>query len=163
MSVETEIAFELNGRTIVGAVPVDDSALSVLRDRFDLAGAKLACGEGECGACTILVDGVSVNACLMPAFDLDGRSVVTIEGLWTEQGLEDVQRAFVHAGAVQCGFCTPGMILQVRYLLGRNPDPSEAEIRRALEGNVCRCTGYAKIVEAVRIAAERRREGVVES
>ena len=163
MSLETEIAFALNGRATVGAVLVDDSALSVLREQFDLAGAKLACGEGECGACTILVDGVSVNACLMPAFDLDGRSVVTIEGLWTEEGLECMQQAFVDAGAVQCGFCTPGMILQACYLLSRNPDPSEVEIRRALEGNVCRCTGYATIIEAVRIAAQRQREGVVDS
>ena len=158
MSLQADIVFELNGRSTVASVPVDDSALSVLRERFDLTGAKLACGEGECGACTILVDGDSVNACLMPAFDLDRRSVTTIEGLWTEGGLERVQQAFVDAGAVQCGFCTPGMILAARHLLDGNADPSVAQIRRALEGNVCRCTGYAKIIEAVRLAAHRERE-----
>jgi len=149
----TEIAFELNGHPARLAVPLAASALAVLRERLGMTGAKLACGEGECGACTILVDGEPVCACLLPAFALDGRAVTTIEGLWTEAGLDPVQRAFIEAGAIQCGFCTPGMILQVRSLLERNPDPDEAAIRRALEGNVCRCTGYAKILEAVRRAA----------
>jgi len=121
--------------------------------RLGLTGAKLACGEDECGACTILLDGEPVCACLLPAFELDGRAVITIEGLWTEAGLDPVQRAFVEACAIQCGFCTPGMILQVRSLLERDPDPDEAAIRRALKGNVCRCTGYAKILAAVRRAA----------
>ncbi len=152
MSLAIDIRFTLNGRAVTAAVPVDASTLTVLRERFDMAAAKLACGEGECGACTIIVDGRSINACLMPAVDLDGREVLTVEGLWGDDGLDAVQQAFIDKGAVQCGFCTPGMIMQARYLLDRNPQMTEAEIRRGLEGNTCRCTGYVKIVEAVRAA-----------
>ncbi len=152
MSLAIDIRFTLNGRAVTAAVPVDASTLTVLRERFDMAAAKLACGEGECGACTIIVDGRSINACLMPAVDLDGREVLTVEGLWGDDGLNAVQQAFIDKGAVQCGFCTPGMIMQTRYLLDRNPQMTEAEIRRGLEGNTCRCTGYVKIVEAVRAA-----------
>jgi carbon-monoxide dehydrogenase small subunit len=149
-----EIAFTLNGRATRLAVSLEASALTVLREQLDLKGAKLACGEGECGACTIIVDDASLNACLMPAIDLDGRTVLTIEGLWTEAGLDRVQQAFIDKGAVQCGFCTPGMIVQLHHLLARNPAIGEAELRRGIEGNVCRCTGYAKIIEAA-IAAAR--------
>jgi carbon-monoxide dehydrogenase small subunit len=154
MSLKVDIEFTLNGAPARASVPAHWSALTALRQAFDLAGAKLACGEGECGSCTVIVDGQSVNSCLMPAVDLDGRSVRTVEGLWTEDGVDPVQQAFIEKGAVQCGFCTPGMIMQARYLLDRNSDISDAEIRRGLEGNVCRCTGYSKIVDAV-IAAAR--------
>ena len=148
-----DIAFTLNGRAARAAVPPAMSALAMLRETFDLTGAKLACGEGECGACTILVDGVSVNACLLFAVECDGRALVTIEGLQTDANLDRLQLAFVEHGAIQCGFCTPGMIMQAAYLLSRDPDPSEDAIRRGLEGNLCRCTGYRKIVDAVAAAA----------
>ena len=154
MPLQVDITFTLNGRATRVAVPIGASALTVLREHLDLAGAKLACGEGECGACTVIVDGQSLNSCLMPAVDLEGRDVLTVEGLWTADGVDPVQDAFIEHGAVQCGFCTPGMIMQIRYLLDRNPKMSEDEIRRGLEGNVCRCTGYKKIIDAV-IAAGR--------
>lgn len=153
MSLMVDIEFTLNGRKERAAVPAEDSVLTVLRHQFDLAGSKLACGEGECGACTVVVDGQTINSCLMPAVDLDGRDVTTVEGLWTEKGVDPVQQAFIDLGAVQCGFCTPGMIMQVRYIVEKNPNASEDEIRRGLEGNVCRCTGYTKIIDAVVTAA----------
>ena len=149
MPLQVDVTFALNGRETSIAVPVNASALTVLREHLDLAGAKLACGEGECGACTVIVDGQSLNSCLMPAVDLNGRNVLTVEGLWTADGVDPVQDAFIEHGAVQCGFCTPGMIMQIRYLLDKNPTMSEDEIRRGLEGNVCRCTGYKKIIDAV--------------
>ena len=153
MSPKADIEFTLNGRPTRLAVPVEISTLAMLREDFDLGGAKLACGEGECGACTILVDGLSVCSCIMFAVDCDGRDLETIEGLQTEAGLDPMQQAFVDHGAVQCGYCTPGMIMQAKHILARHPEPSEAAIRRGLEGNVCRCTGYRKIVDAVAAAA----------
>jgi carbon-monoxide dehydrogenase small subunit len=159
VSLKVEIAFTLNAHAVSAAVPADASALAVLRSQFDLAGAKLACGEGECGACTIIVDGLSRNSCLMPAVDLAGRSVRTVEGLWGERGLDPVQQAFVETGAVQCGYCTAGMVMQVRHALDLNPTASEEQLRRAIEGNVCRCTGYAKVVDAALAAAQRMRGG----
>lgn len=161
MSLIVNIALNLNGINVAASVAVTDTALDILRRDFDLGGAKLACGEGECGACTILVDGRSVNSCLVPAVDLEGRKVLTIEGLWTEQGIDPVQQAFINEGAVQCGFCTPGMIMQTRYLLNQNPDISEEEVIRGLEGNICRCTGYKKIIAAA-LAASRSGKGAVE-
>lgn len=159
MPSATEIEFTLNGRTTRVEVPVSMSALAMLRGVLDLTGAKLACGEGECGACTIVVDGRSVNSCIMFAVDCHGREVTTIEGLQGDDGLDPVQRAFVELGSVQCGFCTPGMIMQAKNILDRHPDPDEATIRRGLEGNVCRCTGYAKIIEAVKAAAKAKGRG----
>lgn len=153
MSLMVDISFTLNGRAVNASVSAGEPALTTLRERFDLAAAKLACGEGECGACTIIVDDISLNSCLMPAVDLDGREVVTVEGLWTDDGIDPVQQAFIDLGAVQCGFCTPGMITQARYLVSKNPKMSEDDIRRGLEGNVCRCTGYRKIIDAVAAAA----------
>lgn len=149
MSAMVDVAFWLNGRETRLAVPVHESALTVLRERLDLAGAKLACGEGECGACTIIVDDLSVNACLMPAPDLNGRNVRTVEGLWEGGGMSKVQEAMVRHGAVQCGFCTPGMVMQATHLIEQQPGLTDAEVRRGLEGNTCRCTGYSKIVAAV--------------
>ncbi|MCZ6861969.1 MAG: (2Fe-2S)-binding protein [Alphaproteobacteria bacterium] len=153
MPLMVDIAFILNGRAVKASVLASEPALTTLRERFDLAAAKLACGEGECGACTIIVDGASLNSCLMPAVDLDGREVVSVEGLWTEDGADPVQQAFIDLGAVQCGFCTPGMIAQAHYLVSKNPALSEDDIRRGLEGNICRCTGYTKIIDAVASAA----------
>ncbi len=157
MSLKVNINFTLNGTLVKATANVTDTALELLRRQFDLGGSKLACGEGECGACTVIVDGRSRNSCLVPAIDLDGREVLTIEGLWTEEGVDPVQQAFIDAGAVQCGFCTPGMIMQTRYLINRNPDIGEEEIIRGLEGNVCRCTGYKKIIAAALAASKAER------
>lgn len=154
MSHSVEIAFRLNGVPRRVAVPPTMSALAMLRELLGLTGTKHGCGEGECGACTILVDGRSVNACLMFAVDCDGRAVTTIEGLAADARAARLRAAFVEHGAVQCGFCTPGMVVQAAHFLERSPHPDEAAIRRALEGNLCRCTGYRKIVAAVAAAAE---------
>jgi len=149
-----EIRFTLNGiETTVVVEPVRPVS-SLLREEFSLTGAKPGCGEGECGACTILLDGEAVNSCLLPAALIDGRKVVTIEGLERAEGdLHPVQRAFVEAGAVQCGFCTPGMIMRTVSFLDKHPDPSADEIARSIEGNLCRCTGYVKIQDAIRNAS----------
>lgn len=144
-----KIEFTLNGRTTSVTVPPDMSALTMLRDKLDLTGAKLACGEGECGACTILVDERTVNSCLMFAVDCDGRKVETIEGLRDGEKLDPMQQAFVKHGAIQCGYCMPGMIMQAKYLVRKNPGLSREEIKRNLEGNICRCTGYRKVIDAV--------------
>jgi aerobic carbon-monoxide dehydrogenase small subunit len=132
-----------------------ESLLYVLRERLGLFGAKNACEQGECGSCSVHLDGVLVCACLVLAGQADGRDVVTVEGLGGADALHPVQEAFVEAGAVQCGFCTPGLVVATHDLLRRAPHPTEAEIREALAGNVCRCTGYAKVIDAVRLAAGR--------
>ena len=132
-----------------------ESLLYVLRERMGLPGSKNACEQGECGSCSLLLDGTLVCACLVLALQAQGSELVTIEGLASGAALHPIQEAFVEAGAVQCGFCTPGLIMATYDLLGRNPHPDEAEIREALAGNLCRCTGYAKILDAVRLAAAR--------
>jgi carbon-monoxide dehydrogenase small subunit len=163
-----------------------ESLLHVLRERLGLPGAKNACEQGECGSCTVRLDGVPVCACLVAAGQVEGRDVVTVEGLADlagqrsrepaadggtnpdetgagqaeDPGLAPVQQAFIDAGAVQCGFCTPGLLVAADDLLERNPDPTDADIREALSGNLCRCTGYQKIMDAVRLAAARQSEGV---
>jgi carbon-monoxide dehydrogenase small subunit len=131
-----------------------DTLLQVLREDLDLTGTKNGCNSGECGACTVFFDGEPVNACLVLAVEADGHEVVTIEGLAQDGALDSLQRAFINRNAVQCGFCTPGMIISARALLDRNPRPSEMEIRQAIAGNLCRCTGYTRIVEAVQKVAE---------
>lgn len=150
-----EITFLLNGNSTTVDVNPSRSALSMLRDRLRLTGTKEGCGIGECGACTILVDGRAVNACLMLAPQLDGREVLTVEGLAEGQGQHPLQEAFSNHGAVQCGFCTPGVLMSAKALLDRNPHPDRAEVVEALSGNLCRCTGYQQIVEAVMAANER--------
>jgi carbon-monoxide dehydrogenase small subunit len=130
-----------------------ESLLYVLRERLGLPGSKNACEQGECGSCTVYLDGVPVCSCLVAAGQAGGRSVRTVEGLAEAGELHPVQRAFVEAGAVQCGFCTPGLLVQTDALLAANPSPSDAEIREALAGNLCRCTGYEKILDAVRLAS----------
>jgi carbon-monoxide dehydrogenase small subunit len=132
-----------------------ESLLYVLRERMGLPGSKNACEQGECGSCTVYLDGVAACACLVAAGQVEGRDVVTVEGLAGEDALHPVQQAFLEAGAVQCGFCTPGLIVQAHDLLQRSRRPSDPEIREALAGNLCRCTGYEKILDAVRLAAER--------
>ena len=132
-----------------------ESLLTVLRERLGLPGSKNACEQGECGSCSVLLDGQLVCACLVLAGQAEGREVTTVEGLARGPALHPVQEAFVQAGAVQCGFCTPGLVMAAADLLRRNPAPSEPEVREALAGNLCRCTGYAKILDAVALAAER--------
>ncbi|NUT37673.1 MAG: (2Fe-2S)-binding protein [Hamadaea sp.] len=134
-----------------------ESLLYILRERLGLPGSKNACEQGECGSCTVYLDGRTVCACLVPAVQAAGHDVVTVEGL-SRSGLDPVQQAFLEAGAVQCGFCTPGLIVTVHELLARDPDPGDADIREALAGNLCRCTGYEKIIDAVRLAARHQRE-----
>ncbi len=148
-----KIEFHLNGETTVCETDGSVRLLDLLREDLHLTGTKEGCGEGECGACTVLLDGKAVNSCLIPAPSVNGRDVVTIEGLSRDGELHPVQRAFMETGAVQCGFCTPGFVVATVALLSENPDPSEEEIQAGLEGNLCRCTGYAKIIEAVRKAA----------
>jgi aerobic carbon-monoxide dehydrogenase small subunit len=133
-----------------------ESLLHVLRERLGLPGAKNACEQGECGSCSVYLDGQLVCACLVLAGQAEGREVTTVEGLAPEGELSPIQEAFLQAGAVQCGFCTPGLIVATDDLLGRNPEPTDGEIREALAGNLCRCTGYEKILDAVRMAAARR-------
>ena len=130
-------------------VPAFATLLDVLREDLELTGTKYGCGEGECGACSVLLDGDVVNACLVLALECEGSEVVTVEGLTAGGELHPIQKAFVDHGAIQCGFCTPGMIMATHALLQKNPSPSEDEIKRALEGNLCRCTGYRKIIDAV--------------
>ncbi|KGN31321.1 (2Fe-2S)-binding protein [Knoellia sinensis KCTC 19936] len=134
-----------------------ESLLHVLRERMGLPGSKNACEQGECGSCTVYLDGVPVCACLVAAGQAEGREIVTVEGLGTPEDLHPVQQAFLDAGAVQCGFCTPGLIVATHDLLTRDPGPDDAEIREALAGNLCRCTGYVKIIDAVQLAASRQR------
>lgn len=153
------IRLTVNGRPYEVEVDAETRLLDLLREDLQLTGTKEGCGEGECGACTVLMDGRPVYSCLVLAAQADGAEVLTIEGLAEGSRLHPVQQAFVDAGGVQCGFCTPGFILSSVALLRDRPDPTDEEIRTALEGNLCRCTGYAKIVDAVRLAAERMREG----
>ena len=149
------LRLEVNGEKCeVDGVWEGESLLYVLRERLGLPGSKNACEQGECGSCSVYVDGVLVCSCLVLAGQAKGREVVTVEGIAGGEGLHPVQEAFVEAGAVQCGFCTPGFVVATHDLLRRNSEPTDAEIREALAGNLCRCTGYEKILDAVRLAAE---------
>ncbi len=153
------ISFFLNGSEVNVTLKDHMRLIDCLRETLNLTGTKEACGEGECGACTVLVDGHAVNSCLYPALEAEGKNVLTIEGLQgSENRLSLLQKAFVELGAIQCGFCTPGMILATKALLDSNPDPSDQDIRAALQGNLCRCTGYVQIIEAVKQAAENMRD-----
>jgi aerobic carbon-monoxide dehydrogenase small subunit len=149
-----KVELVVNGEPRDADVWEGESLLFALRERLGLPGSKNACEQGECGSCSVLLDGTLVCACLVLAAQADGHEVVTVEGLAEDGDLHRVQEAFVDAGAVQCGFCTPGLVVATADLLAHNPDPSDHEIREALSGNLCRCTGYAKIFDAVRLAAE---------
>jgi len=154
-STRRVIHFALNGREVAIEVSSHKMALQVLREDFQLTGTKEGCGQGECGACTILIDGANVNSCIYPAFELEGKAVTTIEGLVGEGNILDpIQEAFVEKGGVQCGFCTPGMVMSSKALLDETPRPTDEEIRRGISGNLCRCTGYVQIVDSIRKAAE---------
>jgi len=147
------VELELNGERRSADVAPHESLLTALRERFGLAGSKNACEQGECGSCSVLMDDALVCSCLVLAAAAEGRAVTTIEGLATDGEMHPVQRAYVQAGAVQCGFCTPGLIVATEALLQANPEPTEAEVREALAGNICRCTGYGRILDAVQRAA----------
>ena len=138
------------------AVDSNMTLADMLREELKLTGTKKGCGLGECGACTVILDGKPVSSCLVLAIEADNRDVVTIEGVETENGLHPIQQAFVDHGAIQCGFCTPGMVLSSKALLDQNPHPDEQDIRKAISGNLCRCTGYQKIVEAVQSVAAQK-------
>jgi carbon-monoxide dehydrogenase small subunit len=151
------VRFTLNGRPAAAEVAPDESLIEMLRERFALYGARESCGQGLCGCCTVLVDGRAVSSCLYLAAFAAGSDIVTVEHLAAGGELDPVQEAFIAAGAFQCGFCTPGFVLMAKQLLDENPDPSEADIRHYLGGNLCRCGSYPQIVEAVRLAAGKRR------
>ena len=149
------ISLTINQKEYELAVEPSQILADLLRDRLNLLGVKKGCGLGECGACTILLDGKPVSSCIMLAIEAHGREIVTIEGLETENGLHPIQQAFVEKGAIQCGFCTAGMEMSALNLLSKNTSPTEEEIRRAISGNLCRCTGYYQIVDAIEDAAQR--------
>ena len=150
------IHFKLNGQEVSAEVESHKMLVQVIRDIFQLTGTKQGCGMGECGACTILVDGISIVSCLYPAFEADGKSVTTVEGLVGEGNtLHPIQASFVENGGIQCGFCTPGMIMSAKALLDENPNPDEAVIRQGISGNLCRCTGYIQIVDSIKKAGQR--------
>jgi len=151
-----DIELTINGDTYAVAVDPWRTLNEVLREDINLTGTKLGCGSGDCGACTVIVDGRSVSSCLTLAVEMDGKEIMTIEGLAPSgEKLHPIQESFIEKGAIQCGFCTPGMELSAYHLLSKNPNPSEREIREGLSGNLCRCTGYNKIVEAISASSER--------
>ncbi|MBW1706958.1 MAG: (2Fe-2S)-binding protein [Deltaproteobacteria bacterium] len=150
----TKICFKLNGQSVQVSIAPNTLLIDLLRDNLGLTGTKAGCREGVCGACTVLLDGIPINSCLLPALKVADRSVTTIEGLAGEDGqLHPLQQAFMLEGAAQCGFCTPGMVINAKALLDKNSKPDESEIRHSLSGVLCRCTGYHKIVQAVKTAS----------
>lgn len=153
------LEFTVNGTARALDIDPETRLIDVLRDRLDLTGTKEGCGEGECGACTVLMEGIAVNACMILGLQARGKAVVTIEGLAVGGRLDPLQQAFIDGGAIQCGYCSPGMLMSAKALLLRNPHPSEPDIRLAIAGNLCRCTGYTKIVEAVLAVARAGGDG----
>ncbi len=151
------IELKVNGESYDVAVEPRRTLLEVLREQLGLTGTKEGCDAGDCGTCTVLLDGNPVPSCLVLAIDAQGKDILTIEGLASGPELHPIQKAFVDYGAIQCGFCSPGMMLTVKALLDKNPNPSEAEVRKAISGNLCRCTGYVKIIEATMVAAAQGR------
>lgn len=154
--MKASIRFILNGESVEVDIEPHLTLLQVLRDKLELTGTKEGCGMGECGACTVLIDGKTVNSCIYPALEVDGKSVTTIEGMIDAQGnLHAIQKAFIDYGAIQCGFCTPGMVLSAKALLDENPKPTEEEIRHGIAGNLCRCTGYLQIIQAIKAVCQK--------
>jgi carbon-monoxide dehydrogenase small subunit len=156
--MRTNIRFRLNGEDIEYAVEPNLTLLDLLRGNLHVTSPKKSCERGECGACTVLLNGKAVNACLVLAISVDGKEVLTVESLGTD-GTHPIQKHFVELGASQCGYCTPGMILAAKAIIDKNPDPTTEDIKRGLSGNMCRCTGYVKIFDAVKAAAKEMREG----
>jgi aerobic carbon-monoxide dehydrogenase small subunit len=153
-----QIILNVNSQFYPIEVEPGDLLVDVLREKLFLTGTKKGCGTGDCGACTVIIDGATVNSCLVLAVAAEGKAITTIEGLASGEQLHPIQQAFIERGAIQCGYCTPGLTLTSKVLLDTNPHPSEAEIRLAISGNLCRCTGYTKIIEAVQAAAEKLAE-----
>jgi carbon-monoxide dehydrogenase small subunit len=153
--LKINVHLRVNGKDYALSLPARTTLLEALRDYLGLTGTKEGCGKGECGACTVLVNGSVVNSCLMLAAQAEDKEVLTIEGL-SEDGMDPLQKAFIDEGAVQCGFCTPGMVISAKALLMENPDPSEEAIKEAISGNLCRCTGYLKIIRAIKAASGRK-------
>jgi aerobic-type carbon monoxide dehydrogenase small subunit (CoxS/CutS family) len=154
--VKQLITLEINGETYEVRVEPWQTLVEVIREEIGLTGVKEACSTGECGSCTVLFDGAPVSSCLMLAIESQGKKITTIEGLSQNGKLHPLQKAFIEHGAIQCGFCTPGMILTAKALLDRNPHPTEVEVKEAISGNLCRCTGYVKIVEAILAASQEK-------
>lgn len=159
--VTHQISFTVNGSPEIALVPSNMTLLQMLRERLALTGTKNGCAAGECGACTVILNGEAVNSCMVLAVECDGAQLVTVEGLAHDNVLDPVQAAIIDQAGVQCGFCTPGVLLSSRALLDRQPDPTEEEIKEALLGNLCRCTGYTRLVEAVKDAAHRQAQTMV--
>jgi len=153
--LKINVHLRVNEKDYALSLPARTTLLEALRDYLGLTGTKEGCGKGECGACTVLVNGSVVNSCLMLAAQAEDKEVLTIEGL-SEDGMDPLQKAFIDEGAVQCGFCTPGMVISAKALLMENPDPSEEAIKEAISGNLCRCTGYLKIIRAIKAASGRK-------
>ena len=153
MSDTLHVTIKVNERSVALDVPLTETLLTSLRDRLQLTGAKRGCNQGVCGACTVMLDGVAVRACLSLTANCEGQSVLTIEGTGADRAIAALQDAFIEAGALQCGFCTPGQLIAARALLEQNSDPSVEEVQKGMSGNLCRCTGYNKIIDAVRTAA----------
>lgn len=149
-----KIAFKVNGRSYIEDIDPTFRLIDVLREKLGLTGTKEGCGEGECGSCTVILDGAAVCSCMVPAPQLEGKEVYTVESLAEDGQLDRLQKAFIKNGAIQCGYCTPGMLMSAKALLMKNPNPTEEEIKIALSGNLCRCTGYNQIVKAVKEAAD---------
>lgn len=151
------IEFTLNNEIVEANVNADMTLVKLLRDEFDLIGAKEGCNQGECGTCTVLIDNKAINACMILAVEVDGCEIITIEGLSEDDKLDVIQKSFLEKGAIQCGYCTPGMIISAKALLNNNSNPTKEEVIKAISGNSCRCTGYKKIVEAIIDAASNSR------
>ena len=149
------IKLKVNGDVHELSVDPNELLIDALRDRLDLTGTKEGCGAGDCGACTVIIDGKSVNSCLILAVEADGRDILTVEGVARNGRLDPIQKALIDEGAIQCGFCTPGMVLSAKALLDENPHPSDDEIKKSISGNICRCTGYQKIVRAIQEASRK--------
>jgi len=155
--MKRKIRLVINQEMVQIEVENKRTLLEVIRDDLNLLGTKKICGKGECGACTVLVDGLAVNSCLMLAIEANGKKILTIEGLAWEGSLHPLQQEFINQGAIQCGFCTPGMVMNAKAFLDKNPDPDPDQVRQTLAGNFCRCTGYARIVDAVMATAAQRK------
>jgi len=153
-----KISFILNGKQYELRVKPWQTLLELIREDLNMTGTKEGCGQGECGSCTVIMNGKTVNSCLVPAIEADGQEILTIEGLSDNDRLHPIQEAFVSHSGMQCGFCTPGMIMSAKALLDSNPDPTEAEIRESISGNFCRCTGYTKIIASISAAADLMKE-----
>lgn len=154
-----KISLNINEKDYEVEIEESMKLVELLRDKLHLMGTKFGCGEGECGACTVIMNGETVASCLVLAFQAEGSNIITIEGVGGDEGDHPIQQAFIEVGAVQCGFCTPGMVLSAKVLLDKIANPTEEEIREAISGNICRCTGYEKIVKAIELAASRINKG----